>query len=53
MAEMQKKIGTFQGQRVIAPGITTMFGKEYVWMQDRDGTIYILPLDEEGVPQFI
>jgi hypothetical protein len=53
MAEMQRKIGTFAGQRVIAPGISNLFGKEYVWLQDHDGTIYILPLDENGVPQFV
>lgn len=52
MAEMQKKIGEWQGQRIIAPGISEMFGHEYVWMQDHDGTIYVLPLDKEGVPQF-
>lgn len=29
---------------------TRLFGKDYVWLKDVDGTIYLLPLDEDGQP---
>lgn len=29
---------------------TILFGKEYYWMKDVDGTIYLAPIDEKGNP---
>lgn len=29
---------------------TVLFGKDYVWMKDVDGTIYLNRLDDEGQP---
>lgn len=52
MTEMQRKIGEWAGQRIIVPGISNLFGKNYIWLQDHDGTIYTLPVDENNVPQF-
>lgn len=53
MAVKQKAIGTWMGQSIVAPGIVEHFGKNYIWMQDHDGTLYMLPLDENNVPQLV
>lgn len=31
---------------------THLFGKDYVWMKDIDGTIYLTKLGEDGAPSF-
>jgi hypothetical protein len=41
----------YAGQEVLFE--TTLFGKPYVWFKDIDGTIYLVRLNEEGVPQFV
>lgn len=28
-----------------------LFGKKYFWMQDVDGTIYLVRMDENGYPR--
>lgn len=53
MAIKQKSVGNWMGQDVVFPGIVEHFGKNYVWLQDRDNTLYMLPLDENNVPQFV
>lgn len=30
---------------------TVLFGKEYYWMQDIDGTIYLTTITERGTPE--
>lgn len=37
-------------QEVLAK--TELFGKEYYWMKDVDGTIYLVGTDENGNPVF-
>ena len=38
----------FYSQTIL--GTTTLFGKEYVWLQDVDGTVYLAHIDEFGQP---
>ena len=40
----------YMGQKVLFH--TVLFGKDYFWMQDRDGTIYLVRMDENGLPDF-
>jgi hypothetical protein len=40
---------TYLGQEVLFQ--TSLYGKDYVWMKDGDGTVYLLRLID-GVPQF-
>lgn len=39
----------WQGQKILF--VTEKWGKEYVWLQDVDGTVYMVRLID-GVPQF-
>lgn len=41
---------TWAGQEVLAK--TTLFEKDYVWLKDGDGTIYLIRLDENDQPVF-
>lgn len=40
---------TYFGQRVLFA--TNLFGKDYFWMQDGDGTVY-LAKETDGLPDF-
>ena len=31
---------------------TNLFGKEYFWMKDIDGTVYLVKKGEDGTPVF-
>lgn len=31
---------------------TMLFGKQYYWMQDGDGTVYLAHINEDGTPDF-
>ncbi len=53
MAEKQRVIGTWAGQSIIVPGVSELFGKRYIWLQDSDNTIYTLPLGDDDVPQLL
>lgn len=50
---MGKKIGEWRNQKIIYPGVVTHWGKQYVWLEDIDGTAYMIRLDEEGQPVFL
>jgi hypothetical protein len=50
---MPKTLGTWMGQKIVAPGVSELFGKRYIWLQDHDGTIYALRLDDNDVPQLV
>lgn len=39
---------TWKGQKVLF--YTELFGKEYYWMQDIDGTIYLARVGKDGFP---
>lgn len=39
-----------RGQRVLFK--TNLFNKEYFWMEDIDGTVYLASIDEYGNPEF-
>lgn len=41
---------TWMGQTVVFPGVVEKWGKPYAWLQDGDGTIYMVRLDEDGQP---
>lgn len=43
-------VDEYMGQKVL--GLTELFGKDYYWMQDRDGTIYLVKVGEDGLPSF-
>lgn len=43
----------WNNQEVVYPGLVEHWGKNYVWLKDRDGTHYMLRLDENNVPQFV
>jgi hypothetical protein len=45
-----KKGTTYAGQKILF--VTELFGKEYFWMEDGDGTIYLVKLGEDGLPDF-
>lgn len=46
------KAGTeFRGQKMLH--LTELFGKNYYWMQDGDGVVYLCAIDEEGNPKFV
>ena len=46
------KTGTrLAGQKVLFR--TNIWGKDYFWMEDGDGTIYLTPEDENGQPSFL
>jgi hypothetical protein len=38
------------GQKMLAA--TELFGRQYYWMQDGDGTTYLVPVGEDGRPDF-
>lgn len=40
----------FMSQKVICK--TELFGKNYYYMKDVDGTIYLVGMDEDGNPKF-
>lgn len=40
----------YMGQKVLFK--TWLYGKDYVWLQDGDGTIYLVRLGEDGLPEF-
>lgn len=42
----------WMGQKVVYPGVVEHWGKTYVWLQDHDGTVYMVGLDENGQPKF-
>lgn len=49
--DLQKgKPATYMGQKVLFS--TRLFGKDYYWMQDVDGVIYLAHQDEHGLPDF-
>lgn len=49
IVEWYKKKSALQGQRIVAK--TILFEKSYFWMQDHDGTTYLLP-EKDGRPVF-
>jgi len=40
----------YMGQKILF--LTTLFGKEYFWMQDMDGTTYLARVGKDGFPDF-
>lgn len=49
---MKSKLeNTYMGQKVLFE--TELFGKKYFWLQDNDGTIYLAPMGEDGLPSFL
>jgi len=40
----------FMGQKVICK--TELFGKEYYYMRDHDGSVYLVRIGENGYPDF-
>jgi hypothetical protein len=40
----------YLGQEILAS--TVLFGKEYYWMKDGDGTIYLVKIGPTGEPDF-
>jgi hypothetical protein len=40
----------WMGQTLVAPGVVEKWGKTYAWLQDIDGTHYMIRLDEAGQP---
>jgi hypothetical protein len=49
LASMSKK-QFYLGQEILAS--TVLFGKEYYWMKDGDGTIYLVKIGPTGEPDF-
>ena len=47
-----KELGKWMGQTVVFPGTVEHFGKNYIWLEDHDGTAYMLKLSDDHVPQF-
>ena len=33
--------------------VTQLFGKNYYWMKDGDGTLYLAHMNEDGEPSFL
>ena len=50
---MAKAQGTWNGQKIVYPGVSVLFGKRYIWLEDHDGTTYALRLDDNDVPRFV
>ncbi len=40
----------YMNQKILS--LTVLFGKEYYWMQDTDGTIYLMRVGEDSLPVF-
>ena len=40
----------YMGQKVLA--LTILFGKQYFWMQDIEGTVYLAKVGADGNPDF-
>lgn len=40
----------YMGQKVLY--LTTLFGKQYFWMQDGDGVVYLAKVGDDGQPDF-
>lgn len=45
---LSKKI--YMGQEILF--LTNLFDKEYYWMKDGDGTIYLTHVGDDGTPDF-
>ena len=41
----------YMGQKILFA--TNLFGRDYYWMQDGDGTIYLVKVKEGGQPEFL
>lgn len=40
----------YMGQEILF--LTTLFGKQYYWMRDGDGVVYLAHVGENGQPDF-
>ena len=47
-AQRLKRGQTWMGQKVDL--LTVLFGKEYYWLRDGDGTVYLAKVGKDGLP---
>lgn len=45
---MKKEL--YHGQEILFR--TNLYGKDYFWMKDIEGTIYLVRMGEDGLPDF-
>jgi hypothetical protein len=48
--ERFKQGSEYAGQKLLFA--TNLFGKTYFWMEDGDGTTYLVRVGEDGLPDF-